>query len=153
MALAFATETADALVAVLNSSDRSWKGQFTAERKYNPKFTLKELETLRVTVVPGDQTWERASRGLDKQDDELQLGFQKRVAAPTPGQVDEKVDELVYLVDTVGAYLRDYPILTWDGGTKKAIIMGYSLLRYDPELLDTAQTFMSVIVLTYRSFQ
>lgn len=93
---------ADALKDWLNAArDPAWSQTFTAVRLWRAKWTLVELDTLRVAVVPGPVTWHSMDRSHELRRIALDILFGKKVAPNTNSAVDAIVD----LMDEVATAL------------------------------------------------
>jgi hypothetical protein len=53
-------------------------GEWNARPALAPEFTLRELEELKVVVVPVELTYKNISRALKERTAKLQIGFMKR---------------------------------------------------------------------------
>lgn len=73
-------ELADAVVAELNATTWSWS--FTAKRTYRPRFDLKELASLRVSVVPVTSSTEATGRAVTEVAPAVDVAVQQKVAGP-----------------------------------------------------------------------
>jgi len=92
-----AAQIADAVVAELNNSQFSQP--FTAVRKWIVKWTLPDLSTLRVTVVPGPASYEPLDRRRDDERHEMDIAVQKEVNPNENAEVDALVALLEEFVD------------------------------------------------------
>jgi len=70
-------------------------GEWNAKPALAPEFTLRELEELKVVVVPTELTYKNISRALKERTVKLQIGFMKRAK-------DEELDELLATVEKLG---------------------------------------------------
>lgn len=87
------TDAAEELKDLINAGDFSL--EFTAERKFLPKYALSDLEILRVDVVPSSIETEAASRTSDEHDISVMISIQKRFADESAAEViDGLADEL-----------------------------------------------------------
>lgn len=153
----FVIAVANALVAALNDPARPWQAvpvgdaedkRFVAVRSWGPKYTLEELETFRVTAVPGELSWERASRALDKIGYEVQLGFQKRLSG-TDDEIKDQMDALALRVGEVAEWLRKNVRL---GTSPEAVLVGLTAMVYSEEHLADRRSFTSLLTLVYQVF-
>jgi hypothetical protein len=92
-----AAQIADAAVADLGAGQFSQ--EFTAVRKWIAKWTLPDLGTLRVTVVPGPASYEPLDRRRDDERHEMDLAVQKKVNPNDNGEVDALVGLLEEFVE------------------------------------------------------
>jgi len=132
---------AEAVVTRLNAGDYSQ--EFTAERKYVPKYDLKDVKTLQVAVVPRSQAIARASRTEDYFDCAAHVGVMKKV---DPDDLDE-VDALCLLVQEILDELRGKPITD---PIQAAWLSIANEPAWDPEHMDQLRQFTSVITVNYR---
>ena len=95
-----AAQIADSIVTELN--DAHFSQDFTAVRKWIVKWTLPDLNTLRVTVVPGPASYEPLDRRRDDQRHEMDIAVQKKV---NPNE-NSQIDLLVGLVEEFVAHFR-----------------------------------------------
>jgi len=136
-------DIADSVVTTLNAG--SFSEAFTAERSYLPRYELKEMQSLRVTVVPKGMTTEPMSRGTVTYDVQIDVAIQKRLGDPTNAQAES--DGLMALAEQVATYLRsaplvDQPSARWTQTEHPAI--------YAPEHLEQLRQFTAVMTLNYR---
>ena len=135
-------DLADALVSELNDGDFSQ--EFTAVRTYVPEYSLEELETLRVTVLPKAQEVSPLTRGADVWQPAADIGVQRRVDNSTNVDADALVALVQEIIDALRrARLEDYPDGRWVSAVNEPI--------YDPAQLREQQVFTSVITVTYES--
>lgn len=134
-------QIADALVEALNGEQFSQ--DFVAVRRYRPLYELKDLETLRVTVVPHALTLERASRADHQVDYQVDIGVQKRVAD------DEASDDLMALVEEIADFC-----ITLNLETPGAVCTAVENDPiYAPDHLEEMRCFTSVQTVTFRKFR
>lgn len=98
-------DVADALVEVLNDADLSI--EFVAIREYRPIVELKDISTLRVTVVPVDQELILADRTLGQSDIRIDVGVQKKLSVGDNEEIDVLigfVEELIILIRETRAF-------------------------------------------------
>jgi hypothetical protein len=132
---------AEALKDFLNST--SFSQSFTAARDYAPAFTLEELATLRVTVVPKSLEPAAVARDRSQLQCQVDVGIQKKI---DPARLKEDVDALMAVVEEIalwicGRVLPGFADPKWQAMTNTPI--------YDPEKLRTEAVFISVITVTY----
>jgi len=133
-------EIATAVVAELNRNE-ALAGKFTAEMNLLPEFELKEMKTLRVTVVPKSLKVAAQSRDASGKEIEIDIGVQQRTMEP------ERLAELLQLVEDIIAVfdrkrLTDYPSALCVKVANDPV--------YDPEHLRQMRQFTSVITLTFK---
>lgn len=130
----------DALVAVLNA--QSWTKEFTAVTGYVPRYQLKDMDTLHVTVVASNIESEREARNLRQEEYEVQVGIQQRFSAEAAD-----CDALVALGQEIGDYLFANPALS---GYPAAALWKWKFYPYYAEDLVSRRQYTGVLVLTYR---
>lgn len=137
--MALLINIADAVAAELNNAVLSY--EFTAEVNLKPEFELKDLKTLKVTVVPKSLKFSGATRQESAKEIQIDIGIQKKTAAP------EVLSALLQLVEEIAGIfdrkrLVEYP---------KAVCIGIENDPvYDPEHLRQYRQFTSVITLKFR---
>ena len=112
-------------------------GEWNARPALAPEFTLRELEELKVVVVPVELTYKNISRALKERTAKLQIGFMKRAK-------DEELDELLTTVEKLG--------LSFSGKEfcgAKCIAVGFNPI-YSADDLRERHQFTSVIELVFR---
>jgi len=112
-------------------------GEWNARPALAPEFTLRELEELKVVVVPVELTYKNISRALKERTAKLQIGFMKRAK-------DEELDELLATVEKLG--------LSFSGKEfcgAKCIAVGFNPI-YSADDLRERHQFTSVIELVFR---
>jgi hypothetical protein len=135
-------DIADAVVTRLNA--QTFGQEFTATRSMLPRFDLKDLDVLRVTVVPAGLQEERNSRESKRRDYEIHVGIQKRIDDTS----DANIAAMVELVEEIA---DDLDGLTF--ATPRATCIGAeTVVLYDPAILDQRRAFMSVLSLTWRLY-
>ena len=137
--MALVAELAQAVAATLNAAPRALP--FTAELHYRPVFELRELATLKVSVVPRSTGRKRASRAGDLRRLQVDVGVQRKVAN------DDEVTALLGLVEEladcfrVGQRLASYPAAVCTELANEPV--------YAPEHLEQFRQFTSVLTLTF----
>lgn len=131
----------DAIVAELNAA--TFPKDFTATRGYLPRYTLEDMDTLHVTVVPKDLTISSASRGGAWKDYRIDIAVQQRAQ----GLHTDTLDGLVQLTESISDYLRTAPLTAMPQA--KATDVTHEPV-YVPEHLDQLHQFTSVVTVTYR---
>jgi len=140
-----AADIADAVVTELNEAQ--FGQQFTAVRKWIVKWTLPDLDTLRVTVVPGPASYEPLDRRRDDQRHEMDIAVQKKV---NPNE-NSQIDELVKLLEEFVAHFRSKELTA--GGrqikcVRRQLIPG-SETAVAKEHLEDLRTFTGVLRTTW----
>lgn len=136
---------ADAVVSALNSEafQAELDEEFEAVRKYLPRFDLKDMATLHVTVAPKAIETETASRDKAVYDYKIDVGVQKRYEKEDA----ETIDPLVSLVEQIADLFRlkkleEYAAAMWIKTEHPAV--------YHPEHMEQFHQFTSVITFTFR---
>ena len=141
------TDIADAVVAELNGATEGTFGEaFTAQRLNLPEFDLKDMATLRVSVVPKGVQIAAASRLASQHDWQIDVGVQKKLSADGADQAEQ--DDLIALVEQIAAFLARrslaaFPAAVWVKTELPTL--------YAPEHLRELRQFTSVLTLTYRT--
>lgn len=132
---------ADAVVQELNG--RPFSLSFVAKRAYRPQFTLAEMKSLHVTVVPKGLLINSLSRSSDSHEYQVDIAVQKKVDKEDA----ETLDPLMTLVEEIADHFRSPRIAAFAGaiGTKVENRPIYAL-----EHLETLRQFTSVLTLTFR---
>ena len=102
-----------------------------------PEFTLREIEELKVVVVPVELTYRNISRALKERTVKLQIGFMKRAKK-------EQLDELLATVEKLGMSFSGKEFCG-----AKCIAVGFNPI-YAADQLRERNQFTSVIELTFR---
>lgn len=141
-------QIASALVVMLNA--HTFSKSFTAARGWLPEFTLEELETLKVTVVPRTVDVTRAARHLIEEDFIVDIGIQKRLEGdPAKSPSIAEVDPWADLTEEILRFCFDPANAIVLTGIDRVIPI--SIARdYIPEHLSDKRTFSAVIAVTYR---
>jgi len=129
----------DLVVAGLNL--QTWTVPFTATRTYRPVFDLKDMTTLRVSVVPKALVIAASSRASSMRDLVIDIGVQKKLIAA--GQVD--MDDLMDTTEEIETYLRANRVFgnaMWTGTENSPV--------FSQEHLADLRQFTSVLTVTYR---
>jgi len=154
--MATITDIADAVVTELNG--HTWTNApptppeveggdptpaFTAERHYRPRFDLKDMAALHVSVVPKGVTIERADRLRNQEDYAIDVAVQKKFSS---GDAVE-LDPLMALVEEIARFFRlrrlaEYPDAVW--------VRTENVPVYAVEHMDELRQFTSVLTLTFR---
>jgi len=131
-------QVAQAVADALNAHEFSVA--FTAERMALPAFTLEEMQTLHVTVVPREVAGSVLDRARDEDEVKVDVAVQKKVASAA----NEEIDPLLALVQEIADFLNRRPMdgASWKKTENKPV--------YAPEHLREKQQFTSVLTVTYR---
>jgi len=116
----------------------------SAQRLFQPAFTLEDLKDLRVSVVPRTTGITAASRDSSVFECVLDVGVQKKL--PAEGDVAE-IDGLLDLVEEIADHVRlqrlpDAPDAAWVGIAHEPVVSTESLEKH--------RVFTSVLSVTYR---
>ncbi len=144
---------ADAVVTELGGG--GFAPPYICRRLYLPRFDLKEMDTLHVTVVPKGITAQPGSRSLSQCDYAIDLAIQKRLAPLTTNEPleDKEIEELDALMDQVELIadhlrfrtLAEYPDAAWVKVDNDPV--------YSVEHLEQMRQFTSVLTVTYRTLR
>ncbi|GJQ29700.1 MAG: hypothetical protein HBSAPP03_15840 [Phycisphaerae bacterium] len=133
---------ADAVAAHINAG--TYSRPVSAERMYQPVFTLEDLKDLRVSVVPRTVGISAASRDSSTFECVIDVGVQQKL--PATGEQAE-IDALLDLAEEIADRLR----LTRLPGAPEAAWVG---IAHEPvvssESLELHRAFTSVLSVTYR---
>lgn len=133
---------ADAVAAHINAG--TFSRPVSAERMYQPAFTLEDLADLRVSVVPRTVGIAAATRDSSLFECVVDVGVQKKL--PAEG-TDAEIDALLDLVEEITDHLRlsrlpDAPEAAWAGIAHEPVVSSESLEQH--------RVFTSVLSVTYR---
>jgi len=139
--MAVITDIADAIVAELNAA--TFSQPVTAVRHYLPQFDLKEMQTLRVTVVPKAVVLASSDRSRGQGDYSVDVAVQKKFETGD----NAELDVLTGLTEEIADHFRrkrltSYPDAAW--------LKTEQTVLYAPEHIDELRQFTSVLTLTYR---
>jgi len=148
----FTVQVADAVVAVLNSetSQTGFSKNFRAIRYYLPVFDQKDLQSLRVTVVPSRYTPTNQTRGATTQKDcVIDIGVQQVISQGKiePGEINDVCDELMSLAEEIGDCFRGKSL---SGMATTVCTSSENVVIYDPAHIDQHRVFTTVVSLTFR---
>ena len=135
-------DIAGAVVTALNG--HTFSQTFTAARAYLPVFDLKDMEDLRVTVVPRGVEMSTAGRGLAASDVQIDVAVQKKLSADTGGD-NAEIDALMGLVQEIAEFIRSTGRFG-DGSWVRT----ENVPIYSPEHLGELRQFTSVLTLTLK---
>lgn len=137
-------EIADAVVDALNAASLTLA--FTAVRSYLPVYQVKDLDELKVAVVPNGFLMQLASRrGVDQFDFTVDVAIHRRIEATTLA-----IDPYMSLAEDVVDLFRGKP-LTLASGLVVHCIDAASAPMFDPALLDQQRLFAAAVSLTFRT--
>lgn len=136
------THLADAVAGLIN--DGTYAVPFQAVRLHQPAFTLEDLATLRVTVVPRSIAISLGSRERALYECDIDIGVQKKLSGQ---QADGEIDGLLDLVEAISDRLRftrlaAFPEAVWSGLANDPVISSESLEQH--------RVFMSVLTAKYK---
>jgi hypothetical protein len=113
--------------------------EYHAELMFFPEFELRELEAMRVAVVPTGTEYKTVSRSSHEELLKVQIGFLKRGC-------EDELPELLQLVEGLGLGFLNRKLA---GAT--CVGVAYNPI-YSPEHLRERGQFTSVIELTFKRF-
>ena len=131
---------AKGVVADINGASLSQT--FTAVRAYRPTYDLKDLQSLKVTVVPHALEGELVTRADAQEQHQIDVAVQKKVNVDSL----DAVDPLMLLVEQIKDLLLGEHPSTMATAT---CIRATNEPIYDPALMQEKRVFCSVLTLTY----
>ena len=136
---------ADAVKVELDNG--SWSQAFAAARKWLIKWSLADLATLQVTVVPVGSSWSPLDRHRDNYTIQVDVGVQKKI---NPNNNTE-VDGLAGLLEEFADFFR---LKTVEAGGKRFYCSKRELVAPNESLvakehLEDFRTFTGVLRLTF----
>lgn len=138
--MAVITDIAEAVVNELNAA--TFSRTFTAERNHLPLYDLKDLKTLRVTVVPSATAIETKARKTAQHDVAIDIAVQQKL----PATDNTEIDPLMALVEEIADHFRfkrlASPESVWIKTENEPV--------YAQEHLDRYRVFTSLLTLTFR---
>lgn len=114
--------------------------KYHAEVLFFPEFELRDLDDLRVVVVPHSTEYKTASRGRHEEILKVQIGFLKC-------GTEENLDDLLQTVEKIGL-----GFLNGKFGGATCVCVAYNPI-YSPEHLRERGQFTSIIELSFRQFR
>lgn len=111
--------------------------EYNAEVLYFPTFDLRDLDDLRVVVVPNSTEYKTVSRERHEEILKVQIGFLKRGS-------EENLDDLLRIVEKIGLGFLNRKL-----GGATCVCVAYNPI-YSPEHLRERGQFTSIIELTFR---
>lgn len=133
---------ADAVAEHINAG--TYSRPVSAERVYQPAFTLQDLKDLRVSVVPRTVGISAASRDSSIFECVIDVGVQQKLPAENE---QAEIDALLDLVEEIADHLRlarlpEAPEAAWAGISHEPVVSSESLEQH--------RVFTSVLSVTYR---
>jgi hypothetical protein len=138
-------EVADALAAGISA--KAWAGPYgtvTARRLFVPDYTMEDLTTLKVSVVPGTIEIMNAVRGADMFDLDIHVVIAKHL--DEDAEADDLVDLRTQIVDAIRSGTVPTPGMP-DGVKWLSIAYGQT---FDRDSLTEKRTFTADIAVTYK---
>lgn len=114
--------------------------KYHAEVLFFPEFELRDLDDMRVVVVPHSTEYKTVSRGRHEEVLKVQIGFLKRGS-------EENLDDLLQTVEKIGLGFLNGKL-----GGATCVCVAYNPI-YSPEHLRERGQFTSVIELAFRQFR
>ena len=134
-------DLANGIVTELNTANFSL--EFNAETTLSPVFELKELQTLKVTVVPRSQIFQRANRMQTAREVEIDIGIQKKFSG------DAEANPLLSLVEEIANHFDGKRLPTMQSAICTKVV---NEPIYAPEHIQQYRQFTSVLTLTFKVF-
>ncbi|MFQ5733180.1 MAG: hypothetical protein ACE5KM_14665 [Planctomycetaceae bacterium] len=131
---------ADAVVNELNAG--SFSQSFNAVRDYLPLYELKELKSLRVTVVPSGTAIETKARKTAQHDVEIDIAVQQKLADTDNATVDPLMTVTEEIADHFRFKRLASPDAVWIKTENEPV--------FAQEHLDQYRVFTSLVTLTFR---
>ena len=110
---------------------------YNAEVLYFPTFDLRDLETMRVIVVPVNPEYKTVSRSAHEELLKVQIGFLKRGC-------EDEISDLLQTVESLGLSFLDKKL-----SNATCVCVAYNPI-YSPDHLRERGQFTSVIELTFK---
>lgn len=114
--------------------------KYHAEVLFFPEFELRDLDDLRVIVVPHSTEYKTVSRGRNEEILKVQIGFLKRGS-------EENLDDLLQTIEKIGLGFLNRKL-----GGATCVCVAYNPI-YSPEHLRERGQFTSIIELSFRQFR
>lgn len=140
-------EIAEAVAWELNAA--TFSRDFTAQRSYQATAELPDVQTMKVTVVPGaiSPMAGEASRRAMQHDYQIHVGIQKKLA-DTGDEEKAELDALMGLVQEIATHLERKRLdacedVKWVTQENDPVFL--------PEHLERLRQFTSVLTVTYRA--
>jgi hypothetical protein len=116
---------------------------FEPDRAYRPQYTLAEMKTLHVTVVPKALSLHGLSRSSDIHEYQIDIAVQQKLA----NESVEEIDPLMALVEQIANHFRKTRLEAMPEAVCTAV---ENLPVYALEHLENLRQFTSVLTLTFR---
>ena len=114
--------------------------EYNAELMFYPEFELRDLETMKVAVVPVATEYKTLSRTSHEELLKVQIGFMKR-------GIEDELPELLHTVESLGLGFLNKKL-----AGAICIGVGYNPI-YSPEHLRERRQFTSVMELTFKQIR
>ena len=137
--MATVSAIANAVAAKMNGS--SFSQEFEADLVFRPIFDLRNLKTLKVSVVPRAVSFERASRNANSRLVQVDIGIQRKLTDESDIESLLELVEEITLCFGVGKRLPDYPEALCVEIENEPV--------YAPEHIEQYRQFTSVVTLTF----
>lgn len=111
--------------------------EYNAEVLFFPTFDLRDLETMRVIVVPVNPEYKTVSRSAHEELLKVQIGFLKRGC-------EDEINDLLQTVESLGLSFLDKKL-----SNATCVCVAYNPI-YSPDHLRERGQFTSVIELTFK---
>ena len=111
--------------------------EYNAEVLFFPTFDLRDLETMRVIVVPVNPEYKTVSRSAHEELMKVQIGFLKRGC-------EDEISDLLQTVESLGLSFLDKKL-----SNATCVCVAYNPI-YSPDHLRERGQFTSVIELTFK---
>jgi len=135
------TDIAEAVKEDLNAG--SFSQPFTAERHYQPLFELKDMKTLKVSVVPNGITVNPLGRGQNQYDVKIDVAVMKKFSKDDAAELDP----LMLLVEEIADHFRLKRLAGYAGAMW---IRTENVPVYAQEHMEQLRQFTSVLTFTFR---
>jgi len=137
---------AEAVAQALNAAG-GWSMPFTAERAWQPTLDLRDVSTVRVTVVGTRVDSARAARGLWEQVYTVEVGVQSRTEEFSTAELDA----LAGLAEEIARHWEDNPEL--QAGSRRYVCVGANCDFVNFEDLERLRQFTSVVALSFKAWR
>ena len=137
--MATVSAIASAVAAKMNAT--GFSQEFEAEVVFRPIFDLRNLKTLKVSVVPRAVSFERASRNANSRLVQVDIGIQRKLTDESDIEPLLELVEEITLCFGVGKRLPEYPEALCVEIENEPV--------YAPEHIEQYRQFTSVVTLTF----
>ena len=137
--MATVSAIASAVAAKMNAA--TFSQEFEAEVVFRPIFDLRNLKTLKVSVVPRAVSFERASRNANSRLVQVDIGIQRKLTDESDIESLLELVEEITLCFGVGKRLPEYPEALCVEIENEPV--------YAPEHIEQYRQFTSVVTLTF----